>query len=119
MSKYMYIFWTIPLLYKHDSWIPIYSVIARKLQILNYLRVEEPGHPERSGSSLKQPGGELLVPVQQVGEPEPEGGRLPGDLLPNGGDTGVEHVVQRVAEVLTHDDGSVDGQFEVRQGGAH
>lgn len=115
----MYIFWTIPLLHKHDSWIPISSVIATKLQILNYLRVEEPGHPERSGSSLKQPGGELLVPVQQVGEPEPEGGRLPGDLLPNGGDTGVEHVVQRVAEVLTHDDGSVDGQFEVRQGGAH
>lgn len=38
------------------------------------LRVEESGHPERSGSSLKQPGGELLVSVQEVGEPEPEGG---------------------------------------------
>lgn len=86
---------------------------------MNYLRVEESGHPERSGSSLKQPGGELLVSVQEVGEPEPEGGRLPGDLLPNGGYTGVEHVVQRVTEVLTHDDGSVDGQFEVGQGGAH
>ena len=43
-------------------------------------RVEEAGHPETCGTTLKEPRVELLVSVEQVSEPETERGRLPGNL---------------------------------------
>jgi len=44
------------------------------------LWVEEPGHPEDIGATLKQPAVELGVAVKKVREPEAECGRLPGYL---------------------------------------
>jgi len=41
------------------------------------------------------------------------------NLLPAVGDARVVHAVQRVAQVLAHDDGAVDGQLEVGERGAH
>ena len=35
------------------------------------------------------------------------------DLLPWWGYPGIEHAVERVAQILGHDDGAVDGQLEV------
>lgn len=87
------------------------------MKLDTHLGVEEASHPERCGAALKQPGGELLVSIQQVGEPETERGRLPGDFLPVGGHAGVEHVVQGVAQVLAHDDGAVNSQLKVGQSG--
>lgn len=37
------------------------------------------------------------------------------DLEPGGGNTCVVHTVQRVSQVLAHDDGSIDGEFQVVQ----
>ena len=45
--------------------------------------VEEASHPETRGTALEEPRRELRVTVEQVGEPETEGGRLPGDLNRN------------------------------------
>ena len=41
------------------------------------------------------------------------------DLSPQAGNAGVVHAVQRVPQVLAHDDGAVDGQFQVVQGGTN
>ena len=43
----------------------------------------------------------------------------PTHLLPGVGHTGIKYVVESVAEVLTHDDGAINGQLEVHEGGAH
>ena len=73
------------------------------------LRVEESRHPEGVGPPVKAPGVKLLVPVKQLGEPEPQRGRRPGDLAPADRDAPVVHAIQRVPQILVHDDGAVDG----------
>ena len=44
------------------------------------LRIEKAGHPEGGGSSIKHPGSELSVSLQQLSVPETNGGGVPGDL---------------------------------------
>ena len=83
------------------------------------LWVEESSHPEAGWSSVEEPRAELVVAVQEVSEPESEGGRLPGNPPPRVGNTRIIHVVQGIAQVLRHDDGTVDGQFQVSQSAAH
>ena len=45
------------------------------------LRVEESGHPENFWTSVENPVMELLVAFDQFGEPEPNSGRLPRNLM--------------------------------------
>ena len=42
-----------------------------------YLRVKESSHPEAGRPSIKEPGTELTVTIQQVSEPETQCGGLP------------------------------------------
>ena len=44
------------------------------------LRVKESCHPEGIGSSVKTPGVELWVPLNQLGEPETQSAGVPWDL---------------------------------------
>jgi len=44
------------------------------------LWVEEACHPEHVRTTIKQPAGELRVPVKEVREPESDCSRLPWDL---------------------------------------
>ena len=44
------------------------------------LWVEEASHPEDSGAAVEHPAAELGVAVQEVCEPETQGGRFPGNL---------------------------------------
>lgn len=83
------------------------------------LWIEEAGHPEDVRSTLKTPGVELGIPLDQVSEPETKGRRLPRDLLPTLRHPGIIDVVEGIPEVLAHDDGAVDSQLEVLQGGAN
>ena len=56
-----------------------------------YLGVEEASDPEDLGSAVIAPALELPVPLQQLREPEAQGGGQPGDLLPVSRDPGVIH----------------------------
>eukprot|EP00037_Helgoeca_nana_P019557 m.191317 g.191317 ORF g.191317 m.191317 type:complete len:406 (+) comp24916_c0_seq3:48-1265(+) len=75
--------------------------------------VEEPGHPECGGSAIKAPGVELGLTVDELGEPKPEGCRQPRNVLPLIRNTGVVHVVERIGELVRHDNGPVDGQKQL------
>lgn len=44
------------------------------------LRVEESCHPKHTGPAIKNPVGELVISLQELCEPETNGGRLPRDL---------------------------------------
>ena len=83
--------------------------------LLRTLWIEESSHPEAVGSTLKQPGMELLITIQKICEPESKSCRFPRDLLPNTGDPSIEHVVQSISKVLTHDDSTIYRQLEVTQ----
>ena len=83
------------------------------------LWIKESRQPETERFSIEEPGVELRVSLQQVREPEPQSGRLPRYLLPRVGYPGIEHVVEGVAQILAHDDGSVDGEPQVLERGAH
>ena len=71
-----------------------------------HLRVKEAGQPELVWPSIAHPAAELLVAVQQLGEPEAQRGRVPAELQPQGRDAGVVHAVQGVPQSLRHDDGA-------------
>lgn len=64
------------------------------------LGVEESRHPEDVWSADKHPGVELLIPLQQLGEPKADGGGLPGHLSPGIRHTGVKQVVQGITQAL-------------------
>ena len=64
------------------------------------LWIEEASHPEDIRATLEAPGVELGIPLQQLSEPEAQGGRLPGHLPPQGWHAGIVHVVQRISQIL-------------------
>lgn len=75
------------------------------MSLWKHLRVEEACDPELVGSSGADPGAQLLVPLQEFTEPEPQRGRGPAEAQPQPRNASVEHTVQSVSQVLGHDDG--------------
>ena len=64
---------------------------------------------------MEAPPLELAVPLQQLGVPEPKGGRTPGDLLPSLGNASIKHVVQGGLQVVAHYDRSLESHLQVKQ----
>jgi len=64
------------------------------------LCVEESSEPEALGSVVEDPLGELVVALEQLGEPEADRRRRPRHFAPQVRHFGVEHAVERVTKVL-------------------
>lgn len=71
-----------------------------------YLGIEEPSEPKLVWSTTEGPVVKLLVPLEQLCEPEAQRRRLPGDLLPELWHSRIIHAVQSIPQILRHDDGS-------------
>lgn len=62
--------------------------------------IEEASHPEDIGSPFKYPHRKLRVSLQEFGEPEAQGGGVPGHPFPDLRYASIVHVVQGIPQVL-------------------
>ena len=65
--------------------------------------------------AMEAPTSELSISLDQLSEPEAEGGRLPREPLPGERNSGVVHRVEQDPQVIAHHDRTFDGELHVGQ----